>query len=291
MHARVGEDLAACEGEGAEVEQFELIASTHWAQTLAALIIALVIWRLCDAAITRFFARRFMSHFIPRVATYASLSKSLVSLVIGFVLVLVVLHIWNVNVLPALWSAGVLGIVLGIGAQAIVRDLLAGVFFLFEDTYDVGDGVELTTTNGVVSGTVDAIGLREVRVVDSRGAMVSVPNGNIVMAANTTRLPSRVRFTLDLPLRFGVIDLRERLTRIASRAAESSVAQLDHVAVQLEQVSPDSVTFAISFHVKRQHAMGASAFVRETIATTLQGEGILPGAYQGTPGATGQQPG
>jgi small-conductance mechanosensitive channel len=290
VHARVGEDLAACKGEGAEVEQFELIASTHWAQTLAALIIAFIVWRLCDAGITRFFARRFMSHFIPRVATYASLSKSLVSLVIGFALVLVVLHIWSVDVLPALWSAGVVGVVLGFGAQAIVRDLLAGVFFLFEDTYDVGDGVELTTTNGTVSGTVDAIGLREVRIVDSRGAIVSVPNGNIVVAANTTRLPSRVRFTLSLPLRSGVIDLRERLTRIASRAAQSSEAQVDHIAVHLEEVSADNVTFAVSFHVSRQHATGASAFVRETIATNLQSEGILPGLQENAPPATGGQP-
>ena len=260
------------------MEQLKLIVGTNWAQSLIAVIIAFLAWRLCDAAITRFFARRFVSRFIPRVATYASLTKSILGVLIAYILVLSLLHIWQINIVPALWSAGVISVVLGFGAQSIVRDLLAGTFLLFEDTFDVGDGVELTTGNGVVSGTVEAINLRETRVVDSRGSLVSVPNGNIIFAANTTRLPTHIEFTIRVPLRSSIPALREQVARLAEAGTREGGADVDHLVVRVEDVAPDAVTFSISLHVARQHAAKVASLVRENIATKLQEEGLLPGA-------------
>ena len=251
--------------------------STRWAQSLIAIVVAFIVWRLIEAAITRFFARRFMSRFIPRVATYASLAKSVTWVLILIVLALELLNIWNVNIGPALWSAGVFSVILGFGAQAMIRDLLAGMFYLFEDTFDVGDGVEVTTGNGVVSGVVEAINLRETCIVDNNGSVVSVPNGNIIFVANTTRLPSRIQLMISVPLRSGIIGLRQRITEVASRAAQSTDAEVDHVAVQLDDVKPDLATFSVSLHVPRKKAAGVASLLRETIATTLQEEGLLPG--------------
>jgi moderate conductance mechanosensitive channel len=259
------------------VEHVATIFGTRWMQSIIAIVVAFLLWRLIDAAITRFFARRFIGRFIPRVPTYASLAKSLTWVIVLFVLILTLLNIWSVNVAPALWSAGALSVVIGLGAQTMVRDILAGVFLLFDDTFDVGDGVELTTPNGVVSGVVENITLRETRIVDTRGCIISVPNGNIVFAANTTRLPSRIRLGVTVPLRSGVMALRQRIGEIADKAAQSSDVQVDHVAVRLDEVTPQTATFSVSFHVSRQHAVIAESFVREMIATTLQSEGLLPG--------------
>jgi len=259
------------------VEHVTTIFGTRWMQSIIAIVVAFLIWRLIDAGITRFFARRFIGRFIPRVPTYASLAKSLTWVIVLFVVILVLLNIWSVNIAPALWSAGALSVVIGLGAQAMLRDLIAGVFLLFDDTFDVGDGVELTTPNGVVSGVVENITLRETRVVDPRGCIISVPNGNIVFAANTTRLPSRIRVGVTVPLRTGVVALRQRIGEIADKAAQSSDVQVDHVAVRLDDVNPQNATFSISFHVNRQHALAAEAFLREMVATTLQAEGLLPG--------------
>ena len=260
------------------VEHVASIFGTRWMQSIIVIVVAFLLWRLIDAAITRFFARRFVGRFIPRVPTYASLAKSLTWVIVLFVTILTLLDIWSVNIAPALWSAGALSVVIGLGAQAMVRDLLAGVFLLFDDTFDVGDGVELTTANGVVSGVVEKITLRETRVVDQRGCIVSVPNGNIVFAANTTRLPSRIRVGVTVPLRSGVMTLRQRICEIADKAAQSSDVQVDHVTVRLDDVNPQTATFSISFHVNRQHALAAEAFLREMVTTTLQAEGLLPGA-------------
>ncbi len=275
---RAREDRCIFNVKAATVEQFQLIVHNVWVKSGIAIVVALLAWRLIDAAITKFYARRFVSRFIPRVPTYMSLTKSLSGVIIFFFLILELLNVWKVNVAPALWSAGALSVVIGIGAQAIVRDVLTGTFYLFEDTFDVGDGVELTTGNGVVKGLVEGVGLREVSVIDTQGFVVSVPYGSIIYIANTTRLPSRINFTIGVPLQSDVVKLRQRIDDIAKRALQSSQVSVDHIVVRLVDVNTSQATFNISFHAPRQDALSAESKMREAIVTALQHEGLLPGA-------------
>jgi small-conductance mechanosensitive channel len=259
-----------------DVQLFILPVSHEWIDTAIALVVALVLWRLVDAAVTRFYARRFVTRFIPRVSTYTGVTKSLSGVIIFFVLTLEILNIWRVNVAPALWSAGILGIIIGVGAQAIVRDVLTGTFFLFEDAFDVGDTVELTTSNGVIRGVVEAISLRELRIVDDRGYLVSVPHGSIVYVANATRLPQRLSIDFVVPLRGDISTLRERLTTIAQGAVATTGTAIEGLHVALAEVSQSTATFRIHFQVKRNEAHLAPPALREAIAAALQADGLLP---------------
>lgn len=266
--------------KAATVEQVKDLLGAHWVQSLITIVVALLLWRLSIAGITKFYARRFVSRFIPRVPTYASITKSIVGAFLLVIAVIELLHIWKVDITPALWSAGLFSVVIAIGAQATVRDLLTGAFFLFEDAFDVGDGVELTTTNGVVSGTVEAVNLRETRLVDTRGYLVSIPNGSIVFVANTTRLPARHAMRVSLPLRTDVSSLRQRVTEIVNDAIKSSNYGIGGATVRLDDITADSATFSIDFQVPRQHAIEAEATLRERIAAKLQADGLLPGAHK-----------
>jgi small conductance mechanosensitive channel len=123
-----------------------------------------------------------------------------------------ILNIWSVDVTPALWSAGIVTAALAFGAQWIVKDVIAGLSVLFEDQFDVGDSVELlTSTNAVVIGTVESIGLRSTRLADSRGRLISLSNGNIQMVTNASRLPTRISFALELPWRADASAMRKRV--------------------------------------------------------------------------------
>ncbi|MDQ6823964.1 MAG: mechanosensitive ion channel family protein [Candidatus Eremiobacteraeota bacterium] len=250
----------------------------QWLTTVIALAVALIVWRLVVAAIDRFYGRRFFSRFIPRVSTYTSLSKSAAGAVILYLVLIELLHIWSVNVAPALWSATLISAAIAFGAQAIVRDVLSGIFFLFEDTYDVGDGVEFTTTNGIVMGTVDAIGLRLTRVVDEQGRAVSIPNGSIVFVTNATRLPSRVKLKIVLPLRADLHVLRKRIDEVSAQAAPEFGIDRNSISVKLEDSGPETVTFGIEFESGRALAGKAEAALREQVLTALQADGVLPGA-------------
>jgi small-conductance mechanosensitive channel len=257
------------------VSFFHSTLRQEWLTTIIAIVVAFVVWRLLEAVITRFYARRFVSRLLPRVSTYAGVTRSVTGLVIFVVALLVVLDIWHLDVAPALWSAGVVGIVIGVGAQAIVRDVLTGMFYLFEDTFDVGDGVELTTGNGVVRGVVDAVSLRETRIIDERGYVVSIPHGSIVYAANSTRLPLRLSIDFTVPLRTDVGTLRAQLTQIAEQAIAQCGVDIDGLNVVLADIGPNGATFRIHFQTKRKEAHVAPPRLRELVAAELQSQGLL----------------
>ncbi|PZR63521.1 MAG: hypothetical protein DLM53_01710 [Candidatus Eremiobacter antarcticus] len=267
------------------LDQIQRNFAREWLTSAIVIAIALIVWRLLEAAIERSFARRFVSRFIPRLATFKSLSKSLSSAVVFYLLAVELLHVWSVNVSPALWSATIVTAGIAFGAQAVVRDVLTGVFFLFEDTYDVGDGVELMTSNGVVSGIVDSVGLRLTRIIDERGRATSIPNGSIVFITNTTRMPTRISMEVVVPLSDDVSRLRRRIAEIAGAAALQSDIAPDGVAVRVEQVTVDNATFRIEFQASRAAALFAEAAVRERVVAGLQEDGLLPGIKSANPSA------
>ena len=122
-----------------------------------------------------------------RSATAAHLVLSTVQVLVWTIVVLIVLTSIGVNLGPLLATAGIAGVALGFGAQAIVKDTLSGFFILLENQYDVGDTIELQTAGGPVSGTVEALTLRITTVRAFDGTLNTVPNGNIAVTSNKTR--------------------------------------------------------------------------------------------------------
>jgi small conductance mechanosensitive channel len=98
-----------------------------------------------------------------------------------------VLKALGVDITPIIASAGIAGVALGFGAQSVVRDTLSGLFIFVEGQYDVGDTVDLTTSAGTVSGTIEALSLRTTAVRQYDGSLSMVPNGVIEITNNRTR--------------------------------------------------------------------------------------------------------
>ena len=132
-----------------------------------------------------------------RMATIGSVLKSLVSFVVLVWVVLQTLAILGVNVAPFIASAGIVGVALGFGAQALVRDFLSGIFMLFEDQYGVGDWVDL----GEAEGTVESVGLRITSLRDLHGTLWYCRNGDITRVGNYSQ-DFGVAF-LEIPVSYG----------------------------------------------------------------------------------------
>ncbi len=111
----------------------------------------------------------------------------------------------------------------------------------------------------------------------TRGYIVSIPNGSIVFVANMTRLPTRMNMNVAVPLRANVVTLRERITAIVDKAAQSAEFEVEGIIVRLVDVTADTASFSIDFQVSRKHVFAAESALRESIVTKLQGDGLLPG--------------
>ena len=89
---------------------------------------------------------------------------------------------------PAIAGLGVIGVAVGFGAQHLVRDYLNGALILIENQFSKGDVIRVAG----VAGTVEDFSLRRTTLRDLDGVVHTVPNGEILVASNLTRVWSRI---------------------------------------------------------------------------------------------------
>jgi small-conductance mechanosensitive channel len=115
--------------------------------------------------------------------TMADLLHSLGGTVIIVVAVLMGMRVLGFDVAPALATAGLLSVALAFGAQSLLKDLINGVFIVFEDQYSIGDTLQV---NGE-TGRVEHLTLRRTVLRNTAGAIVSIPNSLIGQVSNLSR--------------------------------------------------------------------------------------------------------
>jgi len=105
---------------------------------------------------------------------------------------LVILSALGVNVVPLLAGFGVLGLALSFGSQALVKDIVSGIFFIAEDAFRIGEYI----STGSQQGTVEQIAIRSVRLRHHNGPIHTVPFGQISSVSNYSRDWGTIKFQL-----------------------------------------------------------------------------------------------
>ncbi|MFM8990049.1 MAG: mechanosensitive ion channel family protein, partial [Alphaproteobacteria bacterium] len=119
-----------------------------------------------------------------RLRTFLPLMRNAIFVVIVAIAGLSVLSEVGVNVAPLLAGAGVIGVAIGFGSQTLVKDIITGLFILFEDTVNVGDVVDL---DGGHAGTVESLSMRSIRLRDVSGAQHTIPFSQVGTIKNMTK--------------------------------------------------------------------------------------------------------
>ena len=132
-----------------------------------------------------------------RSDTVASLLSSFTKYIIYFIIFCNILVMWGINITSILALGGAVSVAVGLGAQDIVKDMMAGLFIITENQFGVGDIVEL---NGF-SGTVEAIGIRTTRIRNADGNVHIVPNGQISIVTNMSKGFNRA--VVDISVAYG----------------------------------------------------------------------------------------
>ena len=150
------------------------------------LLLALAVWEAANTAIQRRLARLSRDSHAARSARVRTLLPMLRTVLGGAILVFVVLNALSqlgVNVAPLLAGAGVIGVAVGFGSQTLVRDVITGIFLLFEDAVAVGDVVQL----GGLSGVVEHLSIRAIKLRAQDGSVHIIPFSAVTTVTNMTR--------------------------------------------------------------------------------------------------------
>jgi small-conductance mechanosensitive channel len=169
---------------GAMAEDVLLDASLDFA---VAVLLAYLGWQLVKVGIDRKLVAREVDGVMvepsPRMKTLLPLARKFILAVLGVMTVMLILSAAGVNIAPLLAGAGVVGIAVGFGAQSLVRDIMSGIFFLVEDAFRVGEYIEM----GELRGEVETISLRSLRLRHHRGAIHTIPYGELRSITNYNR--------------------------------------------------------------------------------------------------------
>lgn len=204
-------------------ETFHELFSHTPAQIALTILIILIVQLIFKATIDRIVRRVVRGHHYDtmidekkREDTLANIFNKASALVIWTVGLIVILWLLNVNLTAIVTGAGLLGIVVGFGAQATIKDFLAGIFIIIENQYRVGDVVTLELGGTNVSGEVEEITIRITRLRDIDGNLVTVSNGSITTVTNLTFKFANVNVDLRVGYDADIDKVEEIINKVGS---------------------------------------------------------------------------
>lgn len=130
-----------------------------------------------------------------RLSTLVPLLRVALGIVIGLVAVLIVLADFGVNITPLLAGASILGLAVSFGSQALVKDIVSGIFYLTDDAFRAGEYIECGQTKGIVEGFT----LRSIRLRHPSGQLHTIPFGDLGKIANFSRDWAIVKYDFSFP--------------------------------------------------------------------------------------------
>lgn len=120
---------------------------------------------------------------VQRTRTLGTVGRAIITWVIAGIAMILILGQLGVNTAAVFTSAGIVAAGLAFGAQNIVKDILNGIFMVFEDQLGVGDLI----TVGTINGTVEDVGIRVTQVRALDGTLWFVRNGEILTLGNSSQ--------------------------------------------------------------------------------------------------------
>ena len=212
-----------------------------------------------------------------RAETIGAVLRSLVAAMIWATALVMILDTLAVNLAAIGIGASIIGVAVGFGSQALVRDFISGLFMLVEDQYGVGDVID----TGVATGTVEGVSLRTTRLRDVEGVVWHVPNGEIRRVGNKSQQWARA--ILDVAIAY---DSDLAVAQAAIQGAADALAEDDEYGPMIvappevlgvEQITNDQVLLRLGVKTKPLEQWRVARELRVRVKTALDEAGIRPG--------------
>ncbi len=212
-----------------------------------------------------------------QLRTLAAILRATAYGIIGFLILLQVLPLFNIDLKPLLASAGVVGLGISFGAQSLFKDMLNGLFILIEDQFNVGDVVKVAG----LTGTVEDISLRATTVRDGDGTLYFIPNSQITTVSNLSREYSVASLSVSVDAAAAPERVMEVLRRVALEVrrdpAFAEVAVADPDVPGIDRIDGRQVIYPISLRVKANQRDGVLREIRKRLLLAFEKDGIALG--------------
>jgi len=157
-----------------------------------------------------------------RIETVFPIFRIASGVLIVTITVMLALAALGAQIGPLIAGAGVIGLALGFGAQTLVKDVISGIFYLYEDAFRVGEFLE----TGEGKGAVEKILLRSVRLRHPRGAIFTIPFGSMGTIKNHSRDWVTMKFSFEVAPTEDLERVRKLVKKVgAALAADPDIGE------------------------------------------------------------------
>ncbi len=186
------------------------------------LLAADFLWNVAKALVDRKLAlgasrtdREDIAH-AARLQTLLPILSNILRIVIVVVAAMMALAAGGIEIGPLVASAGVVGVAIGFGAQTLVKDIISGIFYLFDDAFRIGEYIQ----SGSYKGTVESFSLRSIKLRHQRGALYTVPFGILGAVQNQSRDWVVDKIVMNVPYGTDLEKVRKLVKKVGERLAE-----------------------------------------------------------------------
>lgn len=182
-----------------------------------------------------------------RLQTMLPLLRLFVLATIGTVAVLIALSALGVNTTSLIAGASIFGLAISFGSQALVRDVVSGIFFMADDAFRIGEYID----TGKLKGTVEGMSVRSLRLRHQNGQVHVIPFGHIEHVTNFSRDWITTKFNLRLVHGSDLEKVRKTVKQIGSEMmADPELAPelIQPLKLQgINEIDPGAVIIRLKF--------------------------------------------
>ncbi len=210
------------------------------------------------------FIKKYLKHAAAKqihVARFKTLSKLLFSLLrysVFIIAILVILSIWGVDVVPAIAGLGIVGLVIGLGAQRMIQDMIAGFFIVFENHYDIGDIVEVSG----FKGTVLELGLKSTTLQHWTGHIQIFSNSQMSPVINYSRHFAQALVTVSVPYNADIKLLSSTLNTNLQTLKENTSIISDVIVLGVTKFLASGIELTVTCQTKPNLQYGVEREIR-----------------------------
>ncbi|MHB1347853.1 MAG: mechanosensitive ion channel family protein [Candidatus Humimicrobiaceae bacterium] len=247
---------------------------------IAAIIILFLVVNLLSRKLIKIANRKISDEKIDiRRKTFTAISviSNLFLVISVLTSFLIIADVIGINVVPVLAGAGILGIVIGFGAQNLIKDIINGIFILLEQWFQIDD----TITVGNISGVVERFNLRTTVIRDLSGKIHFIPNGQIAILSNYTSDWARAVVNVSVNYKEDtdrVLGILEEVFNDLIKKKEYKKFILERPEILgdggIDELGDSSVIFKIAFKVKPPNQWTIERQLRKMIKSKFDELGI-----------------
>jgi small conductance mechanosensitive channel len=182
--------------------------------------ISLVLWEVINFGLERMVRPNSQTpegmRRAARLRTLLPLFQQISLGVLGLFVVLISLSEIGIDIGPLIAGAGAVAVAVGLGAQAVIKDMLGGVTALVQDTMAVGDVINVAGKGGVV----EWMSLRMIRLRDFDGTVHTIPFSEITTVSNSTKDFAFAVFRVNVAYNADIAEVQKIITDIVQKIRE-----------------------------------------------------------------------